>query len=296
MTRRNLVRVSIGACALAAICALTRSADAIDPPPAPLVAAMPAIGQASKVPPVEEIVARNAAARGGLDAWRAIGSMSEFGHMETGMIDDSAKRSAAKHAALAPREKQVPFTLHMKRPNKFQLQVEYQGATAIQTFDGTHGWTIMPSPSGPVAMPFPPGEAQAASTQLALDGPLIDSKTKGIKVAFERTDRVEGRETYRLMLTLRDGQVRRLWVDAQTFLDTKINGTRIIGGKAWPVETYFSAYKKVHGLVIPHALDTAVVGVRTTQRIIVDRVVLNPVIEDARFVPELPERTAGIAP
>jgi len=41
------------------------------------------------VPPVEEIVARNAAARGGLDAWRAIGSMSEFGHMETGMIDDS---------------------------------------------------------------------------------------------------------------------------------------------------------------------------------------------------------------
>ena len=62
------------------------------------------------------------------------------------------------------------------------------------------------------------------------------------------------------------------------------------------METYFSAYKKVHGLVIPHALDTAVVGVRTTQRIIVDRVVLNPVIEDARFVPELPERTAGVAP
>jgi hypothetical protein len=278
--------------ALAAALALAGRAAAIEAPAEPAQPANTRVQQRSPVPSVEQIIERNAEARGGLNAWRAVSSISELGHLETGMISDPTGRHQDKrHTGLAPRETQVPFTMHMKRPHKFQLQIEYQGATAIQTFDGALGWTILPSPKGPVAVPFPPSEAHAAAMQQDLDGPLIDSVAKGIRVDFEGTETVDGRDAYRLMLTLRDGQMRRLWVDAKTFLDTKIDGTRFIAGKAWPVETYFSDYKKIHGLSIPHALDTAVVGARSLERIVIDRVVLNPALGDSIFAPSLPAQS-----
>jgi hypothetical protein len=188
---------------------LTGCAAATETPAEPVHPSNTAVEQRSQAPSVEEIIERNAAARGGLSAWRAVKSISEFGHIEIGMIHAPAGRSqGARHAVPAPREAPLPFTMHMKRPHKLQIEIQYKGATAIQTFDGKQGWTILPSPKGPVAVPLSPDEAQAAATQQDLDGPLIDSVVKGTRVAFEGTETVDGRDTYRLMLTLRDGQVR----------------------------------------------------------------------------------------
>ena len=286
-------RRSLQVLALAAGLACAGSGAATEPATEPGQSATTATARPSPLPSVEDIIGRNTVARGGRKAWRAVNTLSEFGHMEVAKINALAGGPQARRrtSGTAPRESALPFTMHMKRPHKLHLEIQYQGATAIQVFDGTQGWTILPSPKGPVATPFPPGAALAAAMQQDLDGPLIDSAAKGVQVALDGTEPVDGREAYRLKLTLRDGQVRHLWVDAESFLDTKIDGTRIIGGKAWPVETYFSAYKKVHGLSIPHALETTVAGVRSTERIVIDRVVLNPVLDDSVFAPPFPERT-----
>jgi hypothetical protein len=104
------------------------------------------------------------------------------------------------------------------------------------------------------------------------------------------TDLVEGRNAYKLKLTLNDGQVRNLWVDAQTFLEVKIEGTpRRLDGKMHNVETYYRNYTPVSGLLIPFVLETAVEKVQPTRKITFEKVILNPKLEDNAFTkPEIP--------
>jgi hypothetical protein len=239
-------------------------------------------------PSAEQIVERNVAARGGLQAWRAVTSLSEFGRMEMVQLKvangTSPKRTDARRKmSVAANDTNVAFTMHMKRPHKFYLQLQYKGTTAIQVFDGEQGWRVMPSPNGVVAVKFQADAARAASIQQDLDGPLIDSAAKGTKVTVEAVELLEGRKTYRLKLNLRDQRERHLWIDAETFLDTKIDGMRMVSGTLWPVETYFSAYKNVQGLQIPHVLDTSIGGAHTTERIIIDHINVNSALDDAIF-------------
>ncbi|KAF3996027.1 outer membrane lipoprotein-sorting protein [Glaciimonas immobilis] len=258
-------------------------------------------GSAAENPQVQtltaaQIIARNGVARGGIDAWHAVTGLSEVGRMEevqlSTMNGTHKPRSGAQlTVGKGARDRTVPFTLHMQRPHKMYLEIQYHGSTAIQVFDGMQGWMVMPTSSGAIALKYAPQTARAAATQQDLDGPLMDSAAKGTKVLLDGIELVDGRNNYRLALTLRDGQVRHLWIDADTFLDTKIDGIRMIGGTAWPVETYFSGYKKVHGLQIPHVLDTAIGGTRTTERIVIDHVMLNPVLSDALF--SAPAMTSG---
>ena len=122
-----------------------------------------------------------------------------------------------------------------------------------------------------------------ASTQTDLDGPLIDYAAKGNKVELEGTEPVEGRDAFKLKVTSAEGQVRHVWVDKQTYLDVKVDGTRRLDGKPRPVWTYLRDYRPVNGLMIPHVLETTVEGVPGSEKILVERVALNPRLDDARF-------------
>jgi outer membrane lipoprotein-sorting protein len=120
--------------------------------------------------------------------------------------------------------------------------------------------------------------------QSDLDGPLIDSAAKGTKVEMEGTDKVEGNDTYRLKLTFKNGQSQHLWVDAKTFLEAKIEAVpRRLDGKYHPVAVYYRDYRAVSGLKIPYLLETKVEGVRQTEKIEIEKIAVNPRVEDSRF-------------
>ena len=119
------------------------------------------------------------------------------------------------------------------------------------------------------------------------DGPLVDYAAKGNKIALEGMEPVEGRKAYKLKVTLKDGQVRRVWVDAETFLDVKIDGTRRLGGKSRTVATYLRDYKSVNGVKVPYLLETKVEGVNGSEKIQIEQVALNPKIADIRFAKPL---------
>jgi hypothetical protein len=240
---------------------------------------------------VDEIVARNAQARGGIEAWHSLQTLGEKGRIEHGQIKGPKSRhgtSGAGHGAL---ESSLPFTLQIKRPHKMRLEMNLGDAAALQLFDGSLGWTVQPSAGGPVVRRFTEGEAAAAAAQIDPEGPLIDAGAKGTTVVLEGEDAVEGHRAYRLRLSLKNGAQRHVWVDAQTFLDLKIDGQRSIDGRSWPVETYFYDWKSVGGVKIPYRIETAVNDVRSSSSLLVDRVLINAPLADSLF--ELPGTTAA---
>jgi hypothetical protein len=249
----------------------------------------------------EPIVEKNAEARGGLKAWRAVTSMTMSGKLDAGKPRDPVKLAAsylkprtqakadARKALAQPRAAeevkpvQLPFVMELKRPRMTRVEIRFRDQTAVQVYDGSQGWKVRPFLGRHEVEPFTADELRIASQQTDLDGPLIDYAKKGNKVELEGTEPVDGRDAYRLKITSREGQVRHVWVDATTYLDVKVDGTRRMDGKPRPVWTTYRDFRSVNGLMVPHVMETTVEGVAGSEKIVLDRVALNPPLDDDRF-------------
>jgi hypothetical protein len=237
--------------------------------PVPAIAAPSAVGSSladdAESLTAEEIVARNVAARGGLEAWRAVHAIRMSGLMDVGQ------------------GLQVPYTLHLQRPRKMRLDFLFDGEMVAQAYDGSVGWKRPPHRGRYELMT--PEELEAAAGQAELDGPLIDYEAKGHEVELVGREKVEGRDAFELTVTLSTGAARHLYLDAETFLEVKVDGHRTLRGQDRRMETFFRDYRRVGGLLVPHVVETRVEGVPTSQKIVIDGVELNPDLADRLFSP-----------
>jgi hypothetical protein len=254
-----------------------------------------------------QIVDKNVAARGGLPAWRGVQALKETGKMAAGGNDRSTQpveipgaRRPGKSMPLPsnPRlkeEAQLPFTLELERPRKLRLEIEFAGKTAVQVYDGSNGWKLRPYLNRMDVEPYTEDELKLAAQQTDLDGALIDYAAKGSKVELEGTEKVENRDTYKLKVTMANGHETRVWVDAQTFLEAKVEGQpRRLDGKSHSVEVYYRDWRAVNGMQMPFVLETHVVPLATgaaasrephypAEKIALDKIVVNPKLEASDF-------------
>ena len=248
-----------------------------------------------------QIVDKNVAARGGLSAWRAVQTMTLTGKLGAGgnqRVTLALPTKQPSDAILPKRpaqETQLPFVMDLNRPRKQRFELQFNGKTAVQTYDGVNGWKLRPFLNRNDVEPYTPEEMKIASKQGDLDGYLIDYAAKDTRVELDGNEKVEGRDTYKLKLTLKSGEVIHVWVDAQTFLEAKVEGQpRRLDGTYHPVEVYYRDYRPVSGLQIPFVLETRVlpvgktaVGLRETpvppEKIVIENVVVNAKLDDTLF-------------
>jgi hypothetical protein len=269
-----------------------------------------------------QIVDKHVAARGGLEAWRAVQTLAVTGKLDAG-TGDSAARSArlaregvgasAKRAhgaaqasadadkGAAAQQVQLPFRLEMKRPRKSRFELEFAGKTAVQVYDGQNGWKLRPYLNRDDVEPFSADEAKSEAAKADLEGPLVDYAAKGTQVALEGSDPVDGHNAYRLKLTMKNGDVQHVWIDAQSFLDVKVEGIpRRMDGKLRSVWIYQRDFRSVQGLMVPYLYETAIEGNPHTHRMVIESVAVNPALDDVRFAKpqvlvagSLPQATAS---
>ncbi len=259
------------------------------------------------------IVDRNVAVRGGLQAWRAVLTMSMEGKLGAGGNQRATLPAPSQQGPMPSlksipqrpvSETQLPFVMELKRPRKQRIELVFKGQTAIQVFDGANGWKLRPFLNRRVVEPYTDEEMKSASMQADLDGPLVDYAAKGTKIELDGVEKVEDRDTYKLKLTMNSGQSIHVWIDAQSFLETKIEGQpRRLDGAYHPVEVYYRDYRPVNGLQIPFVLETKVLplaqkspGFRDTrvpvEKIVIERVEVNPRLDESLFS----KPAAGAAP
>jgi hypothetical protein len=248
-----------------------------------------------------QIVERHVAARGGLQAWRTVQTMSLTGKMEAGsgdsvarsrkFVQNSLKRSGTMELPdnkdgqeQGEKQVQLPFVMEMKRGHKSRVEIEFAGKTAVQVYDGANGWKLRPFLNRNDVQPFTPEEARSEAEKADLDGPLVDYAAKGTKVELEGMDPVESHSAYKLKLTSKSGDVQHVWIDAQSFLDVKVEGTpRRMDGRTHNVWVYQRDFRAVQGLQVPYVLETAIEGYNDTHKILIESVLVNSKMEDALF-------------
>jgi outer membrane lipoprotein-sorting protein len=250
-----------------------------------------------------QVVEKHIAARGGLQAWHGLQSMAWNGKMDVGFGDSAARSERYVSNAMVrstkqrreaiekaqdqqPAEKQVqlPFVLEMKRPDKSRIELEFAGKTAVQVFDGKNGWMKRPYLNRDTWEPFSAEQAKSQVGKWDLEGPLVDYAAKGTKVALEGLEPVDGKDAYRLKLTMKNGEVQHAWIDTQSYLDVKVEGIpRRMDGRMRTVWVYHRDFRSVQGLMVPFMLETAVDGYRDTHRMVLEKVGLNPQLDDSLF-------------
>ncbi len=258
-----------------------------------------------QVPPLSaaQIVEKHVAARGGAQVWTTVQTMQLSGKIEAGKGDNIARAEKLFHASAkaggkgsnaqvvaanadVESDKQIllPFTLDLKRPNRVRMEIEFDGKTAVQVFDGKQGWKYRPFMNRNDVEPFSADEASTEASRGDLDGPLIDHAAKGTKVELEGADLVDAQPAYRLKVTPKGGTVKHVWIDARTFLDVKVEGfPKRMDGKMHPVYVYQRDFRSVQGVMIPFVLETAVDGYPDTHKLLVEKAAINPAFADAVF-------------
>lgn len=224
----------------------------------------------SAVLTVDQIVERHVAARGGAEAWRQIKTMAWTGHIESGPGGIE----------------KVPYLLLFQRPNATHFEVMAQHQKSVRIFDGSKGWKLLPAGNGlPELRDYSDEELSFARDASGLDGPLFDYKAKGVSVALAGMDHVEGREAYRLQVTLPSGQTHTDWIDAHSFLQLKYDrATRNAAGRTGIVSVYLRDYQTIKGLVMPFSIETGAAGGAATDRMIIEKIALNPTLEAGAFM------------
>jgi hypothetical protein len=268
-----------------------------------------------------QVITKNIAARGGLEAWRAVQTMSLSGKTGAGgnqratlqlptqgqaTVVTGRKTDPPALPSRRVEEVYLPFLMELARPRKMRFELQVAGQTALQVYDGASGWKLRPYLNRLEVEPYTADEMKTASMQSELDGPLVDYAAKGTRIESDGVEKVEGRDTYKLKLTLKSGDVTHVWVDAQTFLETKIEGQpRRLDGVYHPVEVYYRDYRNVNGLEIPFVLETRVLpvtrtagGLRDTpvppEKTLIEKVVINPKFDAGLFSkPAIPTKSAA---
>jgi hypothetical protein len=266
------------------------------------LSALPEIASATPKLGVEQIIAKHIAARGGLNAWHAVQTMTWSGTLDAGSGDSTSRSAQFSDEAMAPKTRkqiaarapdkvaqpkqvQLPFVIEMKRPTLSRVEIQFAGKTAVQVYDGTNGWKVRPYLNRSDVEPFTAEELKQSAGKWDMDGPLLDYAAKGTKVEYDTIEAVEGRDAYRLKLTARDGTVQHIWIDAQSFLDVKVEGTpRRMDGKMHSVWIYQRDFKAESGVQIPHVLETAVEGYPDSHKMLVQKVAINPALSGDLFV------------
>jgi hypothetical protein len=216
-----------------------------------------------------QIVEKNVDARGGLPAWRKLETMVWIGHMET---------------ASGPMPN-LPFILEQKRPNKTRFELNAMGQRTVRVFDGERGWKVRPDHEGSSsAQPYTAPELKFAHDAQAIDGPLIDYAAKGNTVSLEGVEKIEGRKAYRLSVKLASGEIQTVWIDAKTFLDIRYDRKSYsAAGAAGMVSVFYRNYMKVDALQFPSTLEIGVGSGKTTDKMVIEKIALNPPLDDRIF-------------
>ena len=213
---------------------------------------------------VDEIIAKNEQARGGLEKLRAIKSMRL-----------TARFSQGRFRAMYVQEN--------KREGKVREEVILQGLAQVQAYDGSTAWQINPFGGRKDPELMSQDDTRPLLLDADLEGPLVDYKRKGHQAELLGHDSVEGTDCYKIKLTLKNGDVRYYYLDADSYLEIKFETQTHVRGAIQYNETLLGDYEQVDGVYFPFSIETVETGTEDWQRFTVEKIELNVSIDDTRF-------------
>lgn len=214
----------------------------------------------------DELAGKNAEAKGGLAALRAIQSLRLSGRL---LVNND--------------QIQLAYVETRKRGNEVRVEATLQGLTAVQAYDGKDAWQIQPFQGRKDPEKMPVDEAKDIIEDADIDGPLVDYASKNYKLDYLGTEDVDGTEAYKLQVTKPGGDVLYVYLDPDYFLEIRIVSRHFVRGAPKETVTDFGDYEKVSGVYFPFSIVSHPKGSADGQKTEYDKAQANVEVDDAYF-------------
>ncbi|HET8922111.1 MAG TPA: hypothetical protein VFN26_03840 [Candidatus Acidoferrum sp.] len=213
---------------------------------------------------VDEVIAKNIQAHGGLDKLKSVQSLRTTGKFSQGPF-------------------RADFRQENKRPEKVREEFIIQGLAQVQAYDGKIGWQISPFGGRKDPELMSQDDTKSLIVDADIDGPLVNHKDKGHKAELVGHDSVEGTDCFKIKLNMKNGDIRYYYLDADSFLELKLEIQTTIRGAVQESELYYGDYEQVGGIYYPFAVEQAQKGSASRAQITIAKIEQNVPIDDTHF-------------
>src|SRR6516164_699263 len=228
------------------------------------IAAVLSFPLTSKSQTLDDIIAKNAQARGGLEKLHAI----------------KALRITAR---VSEDDFRATYIQENKREDKVREETRFQGMARVRAYDGHTAWQINPFGGRRDPELISVDESKTLIDSADVEGPLVDYKQKGHTAELIGHDPVEGTDCYKIKLTLKDGDVRYYYLDSDSFLEIKYESQVRIRGAIRYTETLLGDYEQVEGVYFPFAIQRGETGSEERTTYTVEKIEVNVALDDSQF-------------
>ena len=177
----------------------------------------------------------------------------------------------------------APFTLTLINNKCMKMEMSIQGMTMIQCLDGDNGWYIMPFQGKTDPEKMNEDMVKQSKEETDITGPLFNYKEKGNTVDLVGKEEMEGTDVFKLKVTLKNGDIRYIYIDATSYYILKETQKQKMKDKEIESETVFSNFKAVDGIMFPFTLEERPVGESSGQVITVENIEVNPKVDPSIF-------------
>jgi hypothetical protein len=227
-------------------------------------AAMGFFSFAASAQTVDETIAKNIQAKGGAYKLKSVRS-----------IRTTAKFSQGSFRA--------EFRQENKRADKVREELIIQGLAQVQAYDGKTGWQISPFGGRKDPELLSQDDLKSLVVDADIDGPLVDYKEKGHKAELVGHDSMEGTDCFKIKLSMKNGDVRYYYLDADSYLELKVEIQTTVRGALQESEMYYGDYEQVNGIYYPFAVEQAQKGSASRAQFSVEKIEQNIPLEDTHF-------------
>src|SRR6266705_5805428 len=230
----------------------------------PVLATIVFFSFAANAQTVDEVIAKNIQAHGGVDKVKSVRTI----------------RITAKFSQGAFR---AEFRQERKRGDKVRAEFIIQGLAKVQAYDGKTGWQISPFGGRKDPELLSQDDLKSLVVDADIDGPLVEYKEKGHKAELVGHDSMEGTDCFKIKLSMKNGDVRYYYLDADSHLELKVEIQTTIRGALQESEMYYGDYEQVNGIYYPFAVEQAQKGSASRAQFSVEKIEQNIPLEDAHF-------------
>ncbi|TAL68462.1 MAG: outer membrane lipoprotein-sorting protein [Bacteroidetes bacterium] len=156
---------------------------------------------------------------------------------------------------------EIPFKMFFKQPKSIRSEIDISGKKMIQAFDGKTGWFISPQSKDNKPEKMPDEMLTKLKVQSNfLESPFNDYKKKGINVKLLGKSKVDGKNAYKLKLTMKDKQSMTVFIDADKYVFFKTTIEVSKGKEKARLDTYLKNHKNINGILIPFTVENHING------------------------------------
>ena len=191
---------------------------------------------------VDDLIARNIQAKGGLERIKAITSIKQTSTMTMNGRD----------------AKTVSFS---RRPDLQRQEMRVDGKTVINGFDGTSAWMLNPFTGGDRPITITGPQLDMIREQSAFDGLLMNLKEFGYTATAEGMETIGERNLIHIKLISASKQVRHVYLDSVTYLEARLSAEQ----NQLKLDQEFLDYRDVEGTKMPYLIRTLINGVQQSE-------------------------------